>query len=666
MADRRPNRISALILSFAIFLCASLAQATQPIPSDPAYENELVRKALDLKLDDDPYWRVLLHYRERTLGRILSRWKSDVDAADFFNSPQGLTHPGAELEATIRAFFKPPLAAPPGDSSDPINRLAQCRFIDRFRWLKERLAIDPKRLPEFPCPEFEQWSRVLSPESVTVIFSSYYLNNPSSLFGHTLLRLNHRTHGTRDPLLDYGVNYAARPTTTNGFLYGFLGLVGGFNGDFSNVPYYLKVQEYNDVESRDLWEYDLKLTGIQLDRMMTHLWATGRMQVPYYFLDRNCGYMLLGLLDAAEPSLTLTAQFQGIWVIPADTLRAITSRAGLTGKVSLRPSLSAKIRQARAHLNSGQRTDFYELVDHFQDVAATSPLPRIAALPPEQAAPTLDLALDYLRLLKTAQKGKLAPRQIAFQRELLSARAKMDVRPYEPVQDPAEVERLRPDLGHKTRRVSLAGGYNDQRGGFAELGLRPAFHDLAANSRGYPAQAQIEVMNLQLRYYARDAHFRVERADVIHILSLSPLDPLFKRMSWEARLGADPVRDVTGTLSGDVLEYKGMVGAGVSLAPLSDVLLYALGRGELGLSGAFAPHFRLGPSVAGGAKITPTDWLGLVADASYFKGLLGYTPGYYQASAQMRFTTTVHTELRLQYDLSRTAQQGKAVFHVYF
>ncbi len=36
-------------------------------------------------------------------------------------------------------------------------------------------------------------------------------------------------------------------------------LQGNIRGEYSLMPYYRKVKEYGDLESRDLWEYELAL-----------------------------------------------------------------------------------------------------------------------------------------------------------------------------------------------------------------------------------------------------------------------------------------------------------------------------------------------------------------------------------------------------------------------
>jgi hypothetical protein len=91
------------------------------------------------------------------------------------------------------------------------------------------------------------------------------MNNPASMFGHTFLRVDKNREGPEQTLLNYGVNYAANVDTknVNALAYAFEGLFGFFRGTFTLFPYYAKVQEYSNWESRDLWEYELDFTTIR-------------------------------------------------------------------------------------------------------------------------------------------------------------------------------------------------------------------------------------------------------------------------------------------------------------------------------------------------------------------------------------------------------------------
>ena len=41
--------------------------------------------------------------------------------------------------------------------------------------------------------------------------------------------------------------------------YVFMGIFGGYLGKFSINRYYLKIAEYNELENRDIWEFELNL-----------------------------------------------------------------------------------------------------------------------------------------------------------------------------------------------------------------------------------------------------------------------------------------------------------------------------------------------------------------------------------------------------------------------
>lgn len=66
----------------------------------------------------------------------------------------------------------------------------QCAYVARYNWLKSRLNFDTERLPEQDCAAFESWAATIDASAATLIFPAAYMNNPASMFGHTLLRLD--------------------------------------------------------------------------------------------------------------------------------------------------------------------------------------------------------------------------------------------------------------------------------------------------------------------------------------------------------------------------------------------------------------------------------------------------------------------------------------------
>src|SRR5262249_53633592 len=150
--------------------------------------------------------------------------------------------------------------------------------------------------------------------------------------------------GKRRELLDYGVDYSADVDTTNALLYAFKGLTGLFPGTFHHYPYYYKVREYNDYESRDLWEYDLSLSPAQVAMLVAHIWELGSTYFDYYYLTENCSYHVLGALEAAAPELELLRHVKTP-VIPVDTVKALYENQGLVRDVRYRPSIRTQFRK---------------------------------------------------------------------------------------------------------------------------------------------------------------------------------------------------------------------------------------------------------------------------------------------------------------------------------
>ena len=59
------------------------------------------------------------------------------------------------------------------------------------------------------------------------------------------------------------------------------------------LPYFYKLREYNDFESRDLWSYELNLTQKQISFLIDHLWEMKQTLIPYYYLDENSSCFVL-------------------------------------------------------------------------------------------------------------------------------------------------------------------------------------------------------------------------------------------------------------------------------------------------------------------------------------------------------------------------------------
>jgi hypothetical protein len=515
------------LVALLVSLAAGAPAAEAPAAPDPAHLDELVRRARTLRLWDDPGWIRLGHWRRTAQGG----WKSEVDGSEFFRALLGKTDPRAELEATLRGFFD---ARPVADELSD----AMCRFPARFAFLAQRLGLDLARLPPRRCPRLEAFLGRVSPRSVTFVFSSYYLNNPASAFGHTFLRLNKEDRardGKAYELLDYGVDYAATVDTNNAVLYALKGLLGFFDGHFGHYAYYYKVRQYADAESRDLWEYDLALEPGEVAMLAAHLWELGGTRFAYWYLDENCSYHVLGALEAAAPRLSLLEHVGKLVVLPSDTVKAIFANPGLVRAIHYRPSIRTQFLARAAKLSKEGLGAVERLA---RDPAA--PLPE--GLAGEARAAALDAALDHvdLRFMRDLVVGK-APEAARARQILLERRSALGV-VSPPLEVPPPAARA-PELGHGSFRLGAGGGWSSRDGGLAVLDLRLALHDLGDPPDGYPPLAQIEFAPTRLRLAPREGKAELDESWIVRVLSLNGLSRFDLKPSWRVKFGAATVRD---------------------------------------------------------------------------------------------------------------------------
>lgn len=572
---------------------------------------------------------------------------SEADEPGFFLASDGKWNPQAELEATLAALFAPP-------SDDPAIQHPQCRFIARYHWLKSRLDFDPARLPELDCPRFREWAQALDPESLTIIFPSAYLNNPSSMFGHTLLRVDHADRSEDHRLLDYAINYAADTTTPTSPVSIVLGLTGGLPGRFSIVPYYMKVREYTDMESRDIWEYRLALSRDQIDRVIRHAWELGPTSFDYFFLKENCSYHLLALLDVADPAFHLADRFRG-WTIPADTIRALLDVPGLVTGVTFRPARSTQLETLLSGLSDDERPWVTRLV---RDPAAAQS-PDFQSRPDERRARLLDAASAYVAYRQGRAGADEEVHDKRLQRRLLTERSRLRVAaPAPPRSEPHPPER-----GHKTLRIGAAGGMSHGEW-FGQVAIRAALRDLLDDETGYTPNSHLEMGNLILRIDRRHA-IELERADLIRIISLSPLSGLIRKASWELSFGLRTVPDLA-VAHRSVADLEIGTGASLQSAWWRREVWYALIETEAQYGSVLDERHRVGGGGTLGLLVDLTSRWRIHALSTYRSFPLGHRSSDLAVSVQQRYTLAKDWDARIGWTWRAERREALLGLNAYF
>ena len=464
-----------------------------------------IERAAQQKLDQDITWLRLMYADKQG--------QSEVSYAGYFLSPNGQVDLKQELQANIQALFQP---------AEP-NQSVRCRFPARSQWLMQQLNISEQQLPEVACPELDDWIGQIKPYKATLIYATDFMGNPSSMFGHTLLRLDPQDQKQLN-LVSYAVNYAATVAGGDGWSFAWNGLTGQYPGEYSLVPYYRKVKEYGDLESRDLWEYELSLTPDETRFLVQHIWEMKHVSFPYYFVSDNCAYRLLGLIDLVRPQLDLKQQFK-VAAIPVETIKAIEQQ-GLVKETIYRPALETQLlSQVRQH---GKRL---AKVAHQVAFAEIQDMPRILEKYQDMdRGKILEMAYDdlYLHLIgRKVEPGFAQPRL----RQLLSMRSEIDLekqrqQPQRPKMDPTQA--------HDARHFSLTMG-KVQGEKFVELGHRQAYHDLIDPQGGFRTGTQLLFWEGSIQY--REDKLKLNHFDFLSVNSYNPITPFKTPLSWGFNLG---------------------------------------------------------------------------------------------------------------------------------
>ena len=624
-----------VILPLCLLLVATSALAAPS--TDEAYLAELIRRSTQARLSEERFWHLLLHYRRNLWGG----YTSEADDPGFFLAPQGKDDPQAELEATLRQFFSQELV---GRSQQP----AQCAFIARYHWLKQKLGVDDQRLPPQPCERFENWYAELNPQSVSLIFPSAFMNNPASMFGHTLLRIDQQGQTEQTRILAYTINYAADVPPNPGVMYAVRGIGGGYQGYFSTVPYYLKVQEYGDIENRDIWEYRLNLTENQIRWMLMHAWELGNAYFDYYFFKENCSYHLLSLVEVADPTLRLRDQFL-FWTVPADTVRLLTRQPGLVKAVTYRPARSTEIKEKRKTLTDGEQHWVGKIVKDPGQVESED----FHRLDEKRQAFVLDVVSDYLRYKSVTDKGQ-AETYKSKNRTVLVERSKRRVK-----SDPMAIESETgpPERGHDTSRVGVGVGWRDDEL-VTEATFRLAYHDLLDPDDGYSPDSQIELLSAAVRYYEDRDQTRLERLTFANVLSLSPMDSLFKTPSWKVSAGLETVRGTECSLCSN-WNLNGGIGAAFETHWLRREVYFAFAEADANYSeDGYEDNHRVGGGGTLGVMATLTDRLKMLASGSYLGYAIGDTSDDARGFVGLRYTVQRNWALRFEFNHRDHDDQG--------
>lgn len=593
----------------------------------------VIEQALRQNLDQHPYWFKLLKYQYPLQSVFQWGHNSDVVTADFFLSETGHKDPRAELIATLTAFAQPATENP--------DQHPQCRWRARYYWLQEQLQFDPQTIEPRECPWYDRWSNHEKIESISLIFASTFYNNPASLFGHQLLKINFSegifSHSLLSPTLNYG---AQVDKDHNPLEYAVRGLLGGYLGRFSDERFYNFNHVYGETELRDLWEYQLNLTQKQKRRVVAHTWEMlQNTAFTYYFFRDNCAYRMTELLDMAWDDRRLLPYYS-MWALPVSPFFRLediqTEGQPLVADIRLIPSRQRRLLWKVENLNSSERQWASTIVQQQEKMNSQE----FQRLEEDSQARVLDVVIDHRQYSKV--KHDLEVNE-AERHQLLLKRSKLPI-----IEDtaPASVEEP-PTQGNPPVRTNLGWVHNQDHGGSPEVGIWPAYRDLLDRETGHIPNNHLKVMDLQFRKHQTAWYLhRVTLAEIISLVVSPSGLPTDYSYSWKARLGLQPPELKCQACR--VFVVDGGMGFAQELRSGLSGTLYSFLNITTQVAERFKQGQRTGLRPEAGILLRPNEDWKLELQASRFFPIVGEMDYWNQALLRARYTLKPQWEMRMK------------------
>lgn len=497
----------------------------------------------------DSQWLKLLRYNSYGTS-----FESEADSSSFFLTQNGKTNPEAEYQAFID-FMKTPVT---GDDH-PV-----CKFPARAL----KIFHDKNgNKPDFSnCEKLNRYLKATDPKGASLVFASYFIQKPSSAFGHTFLRLHTNRLGNA-ALLDFAVDFAASVDTQNPIAYGVKGIIGGFKGRFSRMPYFLKIREYADLDSRDVWEYPLNLSKPELLMLTFHLWEMDQAYFDYYYFSENCSYHILRAIEAVTNKDI--AQDLKFFVLPIDTIHALNKNNVLLSPKRI-PSQYSKVKAALEGLSQDNKNivlDFYRNPYQF-NLSSTNDTKVVDAL--------VDV-LNY-KFAEGLLTDSSDDQTIQLREDLLLKRSQMGSSKSSII---STIDS--PSSGHYGSFLDLSYSYADQNS--IKFNHAFALHEFRHSPKGFSNKFQMTMGEVQLSILKNNIVF--DSFEIFDVMNASSSFSLEFNPSWRFSLGVSRDFSTTGSVEPFIL-----FNSGVSLLANDNYLI------NLSLSfrpryQSFANHFQL-------------------------------------------------------------------------
>lgn len=385
--------------------------------------------------------------------------------------------------------------------TEPEGLESICEFPARFFYFTEILKL--KSLHNLDkCHDLQSFYSKFDKLLISLVLTSEYYNSPSSAFGHIMLVMHNLPEIEMDA---FAVHFSAITTKTGFLAYSINGLTGNFYGYFFKDPYFLKFNEYSNIEQRYLYVHPMNFKEHEKKLFLYHLYELKKARFKYYFLAKNCGYQIDKLLQI---SFQKTFKSEKIYLTPSEVLKRHKEKVQ---NIMVIPPMMERAKNAISKLSSIQKDALAEIIDD-----ETGELPLSNELDDK-----LKKALVLYHQYQFRKKRNVLPRYNDVM--------KLNVSNFnEPIK---ETKIASPLNDPSPRRLSLKSSYNNflKKTSF-DLGFRPLLVDLSDFQNTRLNETNFNLLYTELQFQQNKA--RLKRLDIINLKLIYETERFFRDPSW--------------------------------------------------------------------------------------------------------------------------------------
>ncbi len=523
--------------------CILMVSMASPTPAAAATGTDtriatLQAQALQHQLDRSSKWSALLH---------VSEGEPRIKDGQFILS---LAHfsPREELLQTIAYLYGPQSAE------------AVCRFPARYAWLQAEVGMPV--LPLEHCAELQELMTRAPADTLSLVFASENLSQPSSMMGHLFLKTSgHTTDGRK---VEHAISFFTDAGTANLPKLFYDSMVTGKKGYFALTPYQDDISTYVVDEQRTLWEYALRLSPQDRTLLRYHLHELRHADITYFFQSYNCATLVKHVLAVAAPEMLNEADW---WTTPKFVVRK-AQEVNLIADMSVKTPSRWVVRSLQDPLPAPLRTAVQAAVQARQ-INTLATLTEPGTTPGYMA---MELARSYNTYLYEQHEITLDAWQ-SFDRQVKD----IEQARYPGLELQADQSK-NPAQAPRDKQVSAGWQHRSGRD-LLRLGLLPVSHTLADDNTQYNSENELRLFDSALLIDSRSGRVSLDHLTIYATQSMLPRDPFTGGLSGRLKIGFELQPD-TALQERTAFLMEGALGA--TWRPSSDIDAFVLLGGGWG------------------------------------------------------------------------------------